>query len=249
MPTISVDLPSKGLLYAEDNPLSSGKIELKYMTAVEEDILTNDNYIKNGVVVEKLMQSMITDKIDFNTLLIGDKDQIMVACRILGFGKDYRIKYQGDNDKTNRSYTIDLTQIKDKEINWEIIEKAKRRNEFEFVLPISKLPITFKLLTHGDEKKIAQEIKGLAKNTNVEKNVSTRLKFMITSVNGNREVAHIRDFVDNGLITLDSKPLDKYISTISPGLNFDVNAVADDNGEVLEGLSLPMTVEFFWPRP
>ena len=85
LPTEMVDLPSKGLLYPEGNPLREGKIEIKYMTAKEEDILTNQNYIKQGVVIDKLLQSLIVTKINYDDLLVGDKNAIMVAARILAY--------------------------------------------------------------------------------------------------------------------------------------------------------------------
>ena len=76
-PTEVIDLPSKGLLYPKENPLSSGKVEMKYMTAREEDILTNQNYIKNGTVIDELLKSLIITKINYNDLVVGDKNAIM----------------------------------------------------------------------------------------------------------------------------------------------------------------------------
>jgi len=87
-PTEIVELPSKGLVYPQDNPLSSGKIEMKYMTAKEEDILTNQSYIQNGTVLDKLLQSLIVSKIDYKDLIVGDKNALLIAARILGYGKD-----------------------------------------------------------------------------------------------------------------------------------------------------------------
>ena len=89
LPTETVELPSKGLLYPKDNPLSSGTIEMKYMTAREEDILTNTTYIQNGTVVDKLLQSLIVSNIKYDDLLTGDKNAILIAARVLGYGKDY----------------------------------------------------------------------------------------------------------------------------------------------------------------
>ena len=85
LPTETVDLPSKGLLYPSDNPLSNGQIEMKYMTAKEEDILTNQSYIQNGTVIDKLLQSLIISKINYSDLLIGDKNSLLIASRILGY--------------------------------------------------------------------------------------------------------------------------------------------------------------------
>ena len=129
LPTETIELPSKGLLYPADSELSKGTIEIKYMTAKEEDILTNQSYIKDGVVLDKLMKSLIVSEINYNDLLLVDKDAIMVAARILGYGKDYEFTY--DYEKV----TIDLTELKDKKFNEKLIVPGK--NEFVFKLPFS----------------------------------------------------------------------------------------------------------------
>ena len=108
-PTEQVTLPSKGLLYPEDSPLRKGTIEMKYMTAREEDILSNQNYIENGTVIDKLLKSLIvTPGINYNDLLIGDKNALLVAARILGYGADYDFELDGEE------YNVDLTTLEDK---------------------------------------------------------------------------------------------------------------------------------------
>ena len=112
-PTEEVTLPSKGLVYPKDNPLSKGVLEMKYMTAKEEDILTNQSYIKNGTVVDKLLKSLIITPIDYNDIIVGDKNAIMIAARVLGYGKDYTFELNGEE------HTVDLTEVKDKELKEE----------------------------------------------------------------------------------------------------------------------------------
>ena len=108
-PTEEVELPSKGLLYPKDNPLSSGKVEIKYMTAKEEDILTNQSFIQKGTVLDKLLQSLIINKdIKTEDLFVGDKNALFVAARILGYGKEYKVTIAG------KSETIDLTELENK---------------------------------------------------------------------------------------------------------------------------------------
>ena len=103
-PTEVVELPSKGLLYPEDNPLSSGKVEIKYMTAREEDILTNTSYITDGTVLDKLLQSLIVSKdINYNDLSIGDKNALLISARILGYGNDYEFMWMGEQVKADLS--------------------------------------------------------------------------------------------------------------------------------------------------
>ena len=151
---------------------------MKYMSAREEDILTNMNFIRQGVVIDKLLQSMIVSEIDYSELLIGDKNALLVASRILGYGKDYEFEITDDFGQKIKT-TVDLTDFNPKLIDESIFSKGK--NEFVLTLPISKVTITFKLLTHADEKKIDQEIKGLTKvNPNGSYDITTRLKHTIT---------------------------------------------------------------------
>ena len=136
LPTEQVELPSKGLVYPKDNPLSSGVVEIKYMTAKEEDILTNQNYIKDGTVIDKLLKSLIVSKINYNDLIVGDKNAIMVAARILGYGKDYTFSYEGE------VITVDLNELHLRFIDEDkLIEK--NANQFSFTLPHSKYEITY----------------------------------------------------------------------------------------------------------
>jgi hypothetical protein len=234
MPTETIDLPSKGLLYPELNPLSSGKIEMKYMTAKEEDILTNQSYIKQGVVVDKLVQSLIVSDVNYDDLLIGDKDAILVAARVLGYGKDYEFNYMGE------SYVVDLTTLEAKEFDEKTIKRGE--NIFQYVVPSSETKITFKILTHGDEKLIEKELEGLKKiNKDASSEVSTRLKYMITAVEGDSNPKTIRDFVDNYFLARDARAFRKHVNSIQPG----VNTVFTSNSG--EEVALPVDLSFFWP--
>ena len=241
-PTETVDLPSKGLIYPKDNPLSSGKVEMKYMTAKEEDILTNQNYIQKGVVLDKLIESLIVSKINYNDLVTGDKNALLIASRVLGYGKDYTFRAYNSNNSQVEDFEIDLTTLKDKVLNPnDLIEEGV--NEFRFELPHSKTPITYKLLTHGDEKSIEREIQGLQKiNKDSIPEVSTRLKYLITSVDNDTEKKTIREFVDNYLLARDSRALRDEIKRVSPDVELVYNG--DD---VEEGITIPINLNFFWP--
>ena len=234
-PTEIVDLPSKGLLYSKENPLSSGTIEMKYMGAKEEDILTNTNYIQSGVVLDKLLESLIVTKTNLKDLIIGDKNAILIASRILGYGQDYEFESNG------RVYNVDLTTLRDKELPTDV--DYSNGNEFSFILPASKVEITFKLLTHGDETQIEQELKGIKKlfPTGTTPEITTRLKYMITSVNGDRERKNVRDFVDNEILARDSRALRQEIKRISPDINLTIKG---DDGE---DIAIPISLNFFWP--
>ena len=154
-PTETIELPSKGLIYPEDNPLSSGKIEMKYMTAKEEDILSNQSYIQNGTVLDKLLKALIVSKVNYNDLIVGDKNAVMIAARILGYGKDYKFEYKGEEVE------VDLSILENKEFDESSITRGV--NEFKYTLPNSGTEITYKLLSHKDEMVIEAELKGLKK--------------------------------------------------------------------------------------
>ena len=237
-PTEEVTLPSKGLLYPKDSPLRKGVIEMKYMTAKEEDILTNQNYIQNGTVIDKLLKSLIITPIDYNTLLAGDKNAILIAARVLGYGADYSFEYKGEKIE------VDLSSIKDKHLDESLIVDGK--NEFSFKLPTAKREITFKFLTHADEKKIEQELKGLKKiNKNASSELTTRMKYILLSVDGNSESKYIRNFVDNEFLARDARELRQYIKKIQPDVDLTFQH-EDRRGNPIE-LVIPVGITFFWP--
>ena len=238
-PTEEVTLPSKGLLYPKDSPLSKGVIEMKYMTAREEDILTNTNFIQKGTVIDKLLQSLIVTDIDYNKLLTGDKNAILVAARVLGYGADYSFEYRGE------TISVDLTKIEDKVLDESIIQEDGK-NEFYFTLPTAKKEVSFKFLTHEDERKIENELKGLKKiNPNSSADLSTRMKYLITSVEGDYETKTIRNFVDTQLLARDARALRNHISDTQPDvdLKFDFE---EKNGD-FKKVTIPIGISFFWP--
>lgn len=235
-PTEMVDLPSKGVLYPKDSPLASGQVEMKYMTAREEDILTNQNYIQNGTVVDKLLQSLIVTPINYGDLLVGDKNAILIASRILGYGKDYEFEYQGVKQ------VVDLSEVKHREVDQSLFKAGE--NKFSYKMPSTGTVITFKLLTHADELAIDQEVKGLKRiNKDSSAELSTRLKRLITSVEGDVTPATIRDFVDNYLLARDSRAFREYVKSIQPDVDLKFYPENGPDG----GVDIPIGVTFLWP--
>lgn len=247
-PTEIIPLPSRGLLYPEGHPLSNGTIEMKYMTAKEEDILTSQNLIKQGVVLDKLFESLIVTPMNYGDLFLGDKNAIMVAARILGYGKDYTVEIDDPFSSGNKQkVTIDLTQIEHKEVDYSLFEN--RKNEFDFQLPQSKRVVTFRLITHKIESEIQAENKSMNKTkakTGIDNELTTRLKNIIIAVDGEGGRATINNFVDNELFAMDSRALRSYIKSISPDLDMTFTFVSDATGEVKE-IDIPIGVSFFWP--
>ena len=237
-PTEVVELPSKGLLYPEENPLSSGKVEIKYMTAREEDILTNTSYISDGSVLDELLKSLIVSKdINYNDLIIGDKNALLISARILGYGGDYKFTLSGEE------VVGDLSKLNNKELDESLFKKGK--NEFSYTFPKSQTTITYKYLNHADEIAVNKEIKGFQKlNPNANPLISTRIKQMIISVDGNEDKKEIREFVDNYLLARDSRSLRNHIRDTQPDVDLKVSVETKD-GE--EDVTIPIGIRFFWP--
>jgi len=255
-PTEIIELPSNGLVYPKDNPLSSGKVELKYMTAKEEDILTTQSYIKDGSVLDRLFQSLIVSNgdglpIKYVDLVVGDKNAIMVASRILGYGKEYNVEVTDPFGGEKQKETIDLTQFENKEYDGSN-QIELHKNEFEFELPQSKRLITFQLLTESKERKVKHELEAVKKQSKkmgdvTSKELTTRLKNMIVSVDGDSDKNVINRFVDNELFAIDSKALRSYIKEIGPDIDLTWEFISDETGERKE-MSMPMGTNFFWPE-
>ena len=243
-PTEVVELPSKGYFYPKDSPLASGKVEMKYMTAKEEDILTSPNLLKQGIAIDKLLESLMVDKnININDLLIGDKNALIVAARILAYGKEYEfVTFDDSGEEVNA--TVDLTTLNDKEIDFDKLPQGI--NEFPFELPNSKRAIILRFLTHKDEKEIGKEAEALKKVSNsIVATMTSRMKRLIISVDGNSEKQHIHNFVDTEFLSVDSLELRKYLNSINPDINMTTIATFPDGTE--QEVAVEITAQFFWP--
>lgn len=242
--TETIELPSQGKVYPENSELSKGTVEMKYMTAREEDIITNANLLRQGIALETMLKSLVVTPINHDDLLLGDRNALLIAARILAYGSEYSFTYKPQQDGPSETIVYDLGQLDHKKIDY---SKLNSKNEYEFELPHTKNVVTFKLLTVGDDKKIDEEIKGVKKATGVEPGtLSTRLKHQITSVNGEYSTKVVRDFIDGGyLIARDSLELRKYVSSINPDIDTTITFTTKAGEEVT--MDLPMTAEFFFP--
>ena len=233
-PTEEIELPSKGLVYPKEHPFSSGKVEMKYMTAKEEDILSNQSYIQKGTVLDKLLQSLIISKgVKVDDLIVGDKNALLIASRILGYGKEYEFEYDGITE------SVDLTELENRPID----EKSfNNKNEFSYKFKSSGNEITYKLITGKDDKLIKRELEGYKKiNKEASPELTTRLKRIILSVNGDDDQKTIREFVDNYLLAKESRELREHILSTQPDV--DLNIVTSGGKEV----AIPIGLRFFWP--
>ena len=245
-PTEVISLPSQGKCYPEDNPLSSGQIEIKYMTAKEEEILASQNLIRKGVVLDKLFESIIVDKkVNIDDIIIGDKNAIMLAARVLGYGPDYEIQVADELGNTI-DHTVDLGKVQTKEIDF---DNLSRENHYTFKTSTGK-ELEWRLLTHGDEKKIDADVRALQRlnkgGSGTTSELTTRYRYMITSVDGDNSTQTITKFINTQFLTRDTRAFRKEISKIQPDVNMEFEYENPETGDK-EVRPIPMGVGFFWP--
>lgn len=244
-PTEVISLPSEGKCYPEGHPLSIGKLRIKYMTAKEEEILASQNLIKKGIVLDTLFESIIVDKsVNIDDIVIGDKNAILLATRLLAYGPNYEIEVY-NNLGEKQKVDVDLSKVQTKDID---LSKINRENRYSFTTPHGGDTIEFKLMTHGAEKKVEEELNSLKKinKGSVSQELTTRYRHMILSVNGKDDRKTIVDFINNKFLTRDTKAFRDYVKTISPDINMEFEYTDPDTGET-EVRPIPMGVNFFWP--
>lgn len=251
VPTEIVTLPSKGYFYPKDHPLSSGEIELKYPTAREEDILTSRGLIQKGIVLDRFMESIIVTPVDYNSILLGDKNGIMVASRILAYGTDYSIEYVCPKCATkNKNIKIDLSIVNTKDIEFGNYEQGQQEFDIELKDPKGEIKhkVKFKLLTHADIKKIDEELKALKKNTafKEDREMTTRLKHAVVEVDGKRERSFISNFIET-LLSRYSFALRQAIQEVTPDIELDFEFECNECDYSDEVVPIPIEVSFFWP--
>jgi len=243
-PTEVISLPSEGKAYPEGHPLSNGTVEIKLMTAREEDILSSQNLIKKGIVLEKLFESVMIDAKLADEMLVGDKNAVLIVSRMLAYGPEYVVEMTDPYSGLKQKQSIDLSELKPKEIDY---SQLNPQNRYTFTTPSGRV-IEFKLLTHKDEKDITAEIQAMQRLTKSETSLdlTTRLKKMITGIDGNTDRGTINRYVDTQMLARDTKAFRDNLRKISPDLDLKFNFVSESTGEV-EALDIPFGVDFFYP--
>jgi hypothetical protein len=250
-PTEMVELPSKGLFYPEGHPLhNQGTVEIRYMTAKEEDILTSKALLKQGVAIDRMLQNLLADKtINVNSLLVGDKNALIVAARITGYGPEYETKVTCPSCSETTEYTFSLEDEKTVNVN-----EGMQKNNVTFSetgnllveLPTSKVMIEFRMLTGADEIKLAKEAERKAKKKLDQSMLTDQFKSYIVSVNGDNSAFSIASFVQ-AMPARDSRHLRQCYASCVP--NIDLRQVFDcSECGYNSDMEVPLTADFFWPR-
>ncbi len=245
-PTEVIPLPTKGWFYPEGNTLSSGEIEIKQMTAKEEDLLANQELIKKGKVLDKLIESLIINKaIRIDEILIPDRNAIFIAIRRLAYGDDYNVSISCPSCSTQNKVKINLAELVYKPFNFDNYPKGV--NSFTFKLPSAGVTITYKLLNQIDEQSIDSEL-AMIKKTNKENTaeLTTRLKYLLTSIDGNPDRAGVRRFIEDKLTAKDSLALRKHIREHNPDIDMTFNFKCTEC-DFERRLDMPIGASFLWP--
>lgn len=245
-PVDLVPLPSQGLIYSPESGFHGREsVEVRAMTAKEEDILTSRALIKKGTVITELIKSCLVDKnLDVDVLTAGDRNAIMTALRVTGYGADYNVEVSCPACGTNQKQEFSLTELPIKRL--EIAPVAPGSNLFSFALPVSKKTVHFKFLTGKDEREmsIVQE-RQKKQGRQVDSFVTDRLVAAIVSVDGVTDRNKISTFVRN-MPARDSLQLRKHMDASEPGIDMKAWMTCvecDEHSEV----SLPLGASFFWP--
>jgi len=252
IPTELVDLPSGGRFYPEGHPLHGKDVlEIRYMTAKDEDILTSRSLLKKGVAIDKLLKNVIVDKsIDPNSLLVGDKNAVLVAARISAYGPEYKTRINCPSCASLNDFEFDISNPEFTGLAHEQLEKLEVVDNgdgtFSLDLPLSKVTVGVRLLTGHDEKKLAATVKSKKKANLPESNTTEQFRFIICSVNGDDNKGLINKFISL-MPAVDSKYLRTLYKELNP--NIDLNQQFSCSECDFEGaVEVPFTADFLWPR-
>jgi hypothetical protein len=249
-PTEFVELPSKGEFYPDGHPLKGkDKIEIKFMTAKEEDILTSRALIKKGVAIDRMLESLIVDKsIKVDNLLLGDKNALIVAARISGYGSSYKTAVTCPSCGTNAKHDFDLEKLNTHRCeNLEDLGVKKTdSNTFIFALPKTKALVEVRPLVGKDETELSELVEKKKKLNLPEEASTSQMKFYVVSANGNKDKAFLKQFIEN-LPALDARSLRTIYREIIPNIDMNHSFVCSSCSFEQE-MEVPFTVDFFWPK-
>ena len=247
VPVEAVPVPSEGKVYSPDSSMyGRHSLEIKAMTAQEEDILTSRALIQQGTVIKALLESCLLDKtVDVDELLLGDKNALMVSVRITGYGSSYGATVSCPECVRSSSQDFDLSSMEIKRLEIESVTPGE--NRFEFRLPVTGKLVHFKFLTGYDDDEITTTADRRRKmmDSGVESMVTTRLSHQIIAVDNVTDKNKLSAFV-RSMPAQDSRKLRNYISEHEPGVDMRVwmsctHCSADSR------VSLPLGSNFFWP--
>jgi len=251
IPTEFVALPSKGRFYPPNHPLHNKEvIEVRHMTAKDEDILTSPTLLKQGVALDRMLQNLLVDKnVKVKDLVLGDKNALIVSTRINGYGAEYLTQITCPSCGTKQEYAFDLNSLESNEVPEYLLEEydvtISPNNTFLLPLPKTEYVIELKLLSGHDEEKLTSMAKSRKKHRLMETATTDQLKAIIVSVNGVVDRSVINEFV-GVLPAIDSRYIRRVYQKIMPTVDLAHDFMCGECGHESR-LEVPFTTDFFWP--
>jgi hypothetical protein len=224
IPSELIKLISNGMVYPKDHPLRSGTIEMRYMTAYDEDILTNPSYMREGVVLDKLLEALIVTPVDYSTISKIDKNGLIIAARILSYGKDYPVTVIDPKTSATLNRIVDLTKLIP--ITFDL--ESDDNGEFNYVLD-NGTPLKFRFLSTGDGENLK---------------LSEFLEHTLVQVNDSRKKDDIKNFIRYEFLAIDSKKFRTHVTSNIPDLELKYEFEGEDGGAFTAGF--PINTDFFW---
>ena len=239
IPTETIDLPSKGLFY----PNKKSTVEIKYMTAEEDNILFSSDLIKSGKVLDVLLEAVIKDKdLRPDDMLSGDRNYVLIEARRTGLGDDYKPgKVRCESCANDFEPTVDLSLLKSREIT----EIPDSEGFYSVALPVTKINIKFRLLRGSDEKRLSKAMEKKSGNSRVSRLITERYLLQIMEVNGNRDKTYINKFI-SAMPTKDSLFFREYNRQLEPGIDLNYEFECEHCGHLQER-DVPITSKLFYP--
>jgi hypothetical protein len=250
-PTEFVDLPSQGKFYPEDHPLHGKEsLEIRFMTAKDEDILTSQALLRKGLALDRFLQNIIIDKkVKVNDLLVCDKNALVVKARITGYGPLYQTKISCPACGTSQEYEFNLDEVQTVTADDIVAQGANLdgNGHVTLQLPKTNATVTLRMLTGKDENQLVKSSNVRNRNTDkVSSLLTNQLKTLMVSVNGNADRRFINNFVDN-MPAMDSRFLRKEYAKNTPIVDM-TQLFACEECFYEKDMEVPFTTDFFWPN-
>jgi len=246
-PTEVVDLPTKGRFYPEGHPLHNvQQVEIRYMTARDEEILNSKTLLQKGLALDKMLQGILVDKnIKIEDMYIGDRNAVVIAARITGYDSDYKTTVVCPVCSTRVAHTFNLLDIKTKPGAEDV--EISNTGTFTITLPKTNTKVELKMLNGNDEKAMRMLSENKKKHNLPEAPLMDQLKSIIVSIDGNSSRQFINDFVEQRMLAIQSSFVREEYARITPNLDMKQDFECSACGTFLT-IGIPLSTDFFWPN-
>ena len=239
-----VELPSKGIGYPSGHPLHNQEtVEIRFMTAKDEDILTSRSLLKKGIALDRLINNLLVDKtLKARDIIVGDRNAIIIAARSSAYGHIYETKVECPNCGVRQKHEFDLSKA---DIHEPILDKETEvfdNGNYAVITPYSKIKVEMRLLTGHDEAII---LKLMKRNKDDDNLLTSQMKLYIVAVNEHKDMAVINHFINN-IPAAEARFIRNIYKDLAPTIDIKGDFECDSCNFEQE-LEVPFNTDFFWP--